>query len=163
MAASPQTTALVLGIVLIIVVVVSVPVYVYGSIVLYRVLKKTGVSKPWAAWIPVYNTIKILNAIGMRGWWILLPMAVSLAGLAVSPPGSGHAFWWANILASTVSGVVLAVWFARLFRGFGMSPVYAYFYAGVGIPLLNVVCVIVVFVGLSLIAFRRDVVWWGVD
>jgi len=162
MAASPQTMALALGIILISLVVVGVPIYVYASIVFYRVLKKTGVSKPWAAWIPFYNSIKMLNAIGMRGWWILLPTAISLVGLAVSPPGPGHTFTWVTILASTLSGVMLAVWFAKLFRGFGMSPVYAYFYAGVGIPVLNILCIIVVFVGLSLIAFRKDVVWWGV-
>lgn len=153
---------LALGIILITFVVVGVPTYVYASIVFYRVLKKTGVSKPWAAWIPIYNGIKMLNAIGMRGWWVLLPTAISISGVLISPPGAGHTFTWVTIITGTLSGIILAVWFAKLFRGFGMSPVYAYFYAGIGIPVLNLICIIVVFVGFSLIAFRKDVVWWGV-
>ncbi|MBF8378168.1 hypothetical protein IW967_09885 [Alicyclobacillus mali] len=162
MAVSPHAMVWVFGIMLIAMVVVGVPTYIYAAIVFYRVLKKTGVSKPWAAWIPFYGMIKMLNAIGMRGWWILLPTVISLIGVGISPPGIGHSFTWVTILTGTLSGIILAVWYATLFRGFGMSPVYAYFYAGVGIPVLNLICIIVVFVGLSIIAFRKGVVWWGV-
>ncbi|SIS68038.1 hypothetical protein [Alicyclobacillus vulcanalis] len=142
--------------------VIGLAVYIYASIVFYRVLKKTGVSKPWAAWIPVYNSIKMLNAIGMRGWWVLVPMVIGAIGLILSPPHAYDAFRWPFIVCTTIAAIIIATWFARLFRGFGMSPVFGYFYAGVGIPVLNFICIVVVYVGLSIIAFRRDVVWWGV-
>ncbi len=56
--------------------------YIYASVCLYLIAKKTGVSNPWLAWIPLANLWVMVTAAGKEWWWILL-MFVPLVGVAV--------------------------------------------------------------------------------
>lgn len=53
------------------VLVLSVVVYVLSAICLMRIFKKAGV-KPWIAWVPFYNTWKLLEIGGQQGFWAVL-------------------------------------------------------------------------------------------
>ncbi len=50
----------------------SLIVYVLMAVALMRVFKKAGLDKPWAAWVPVYNSWKMLEIGGQQGFWALL-------------------------------------------------------------------------------------------
>ena len=57
--------------------VVTIIAYVIVGLTLMRIFKKAGV-KPWAAWVPVYNSWKMLEIGGQKGFWsiiILVPIA----------------------------------------------------------------------------------------
>lgn len=46
-------------------------VYVVTSLCLMKIFKKAGV-KPWIAWVPFYNSWKILEIGGQPGFWAVL-------------------------------------------------------------------------------------------
>lgn len=45
--------------------------YVVTSLCLMRIFKKAGVT-PWIAWVPFYNTWKLLELGGQQGFWAIL-------------------------------------------------------------------------------------------
>lgn len=51
--------------------IVAVIAYVVGALLLSRIFKKAGV-KPWIAWVPFYNTWKLLEIGGQQGFWAVL-------------------------------------------------------------------------------------------
>jgi cytochrome bd-type quinol oxidase subunit 2 len=46
--------------------------YVYISLALSTIAKKTNTENPWMAWIPIVNIILMLNIAKKPMWWILL-------------------------------------------------------------------------------------------
>lgn len=48
-----------------------IAIYVVMAIFLGKIFKKAG-TPSWIAWVPVYNTWKILEIGGQKGWWALL-------------------------------------------------------------------------------------------
>lgn len=46
--------------------------YVISAYLLSRIFKKAGVAETWAAWVPVYNTWKLLELGGQKGYWAVL-------------------------------------------------------------------------------------------
>lgn len=51
--------------------IVSVAMYVLASVCLMRIFKKAGI-QPWIAWIPIYNSWKLLEIGGQQGFWAVL-------------------------------------------------------------------------------------------
>lgn len=45
--------------------------YVVMSFILSRIFKKAGVEE-WIAWVPIYNSWKLLEIGGQQGWWAVL-------------------------------------------------------------------------------------------
>ncbi len=48
-----------------------IAIYVVMAIFLGKIFKKAGVPS-WIAWVPVYNSWKLLEIGGQKGWWALL-------------------------------------------------------------------------------------------
>ena len=46
--------------------------YVYVSLALMTIAKKTNTANPWMAWIPIVNIILMLNIAHKPIWWIVL-------------------------------------------------------------------------------------------
>lgn len=52
--------------------VVFVGVYVVTALCLMKIFKKAGVKDAWAAWVPFYNSWKLLEIGGQQGFWAVL-------------------------------------------------------------------------------------------
>ena len=68
-----------LGIILI----VALAYYVVASLFTAAVFKKANIAQ-WKAWVPVYNTIKMLQLGGFSGWYLLLVLIPYLGAIAVA-------------------------------------------------------------------------------
>lgn len=72
--ANPEATAAALavtgGFILFALLILAV-IYVVTAIFLGMIFKKAGV-KPWVAWVPFYNTWKLLEIGGQQGFWAVL-------------------------------------------------------------------------------------------
>ncbi len=49
-----------------------IPIYIYSSICLQFIAKKTNQSPAWLAWIPVANLFLMCKIAGISYWWLLL-------------------------------------------------------------------------------------------
>ena len=49
----------------------TIAIYIVTALCLMRIFKKAGV-KPWIAWVPVYNSWKLLEIGGQPGFWSVL-------------------------------------------------------------------------------------------
>ena len=47
-------------------------IYLYISLCIYKIAKKTGVEMAWLAWIPIIAIVPLLQAGGKPVWWIIL-------------------------------------------------------------------------------------------
>jgi hypothetical protein len=71
---TPEETAagVTVGIVVIIIsLIFAIGAYVIKALLLGRIFKKAGLAQ-WPAWVPVYNSWKMLQIGGQQGWLILL-------------------------------------------------------------------------------------------
>lgn len=59
------------GVFLFIFLVLSLVAYAVGAWLLGRIFKKAGIPQ-WIAWVPVYNTWKLLELGGQQGFWAVL-------------------------------------------------------------------------------------------
>ncbi|HEY0965020.1 MAG TPA: DUF5684 domain-containing protein, partial [Candidatus Saccharimonadales bacterium] len=75
------TAAAIIGALVIYLVVFAVA-YVITAIFLGKIFKKAG-TPSWIAWVPIYNSWKMLELGGQHGWWVLLSFVpfVNLASL----------------------------------------------------------------------------------
>jgi hypothetical protein len=64
-------TAAVVGFVLLFFLIFAVAAYAIGAFLMGRLFKKAGVPQ-WAAWVPIYNTWKMLEIGGQQGFWAIL-------------------------------------------------------------------------------------------
>lgn len=71
--ADPVLTAAVVGMVVLFMFFVALVSYVIYAFLLSRVFKKAGVPQ-WAAWVPVYNSWKLLELGGQQGFWAVLAL-----------------------------------------------------------------------------------------
>jgi len=60
-----------IGFIMFVVLLASIALYVLSSLCLMRIFKKAGV-QPWIAWVPFYNTWKVLEIGGQQGFWAVL-------------------------------------------------------------------------------------------
>jgi hypothetical protein len=64
-------TAAVVGFVLLFFLIFAIAAYAIGAFLMGRLFKKAGVPQ-WAAWVPIYNTWKMLEIGGQQGFWAVL-------------------------------------------------------------------------------------------
>lgn len=57
--------------------------YIYMSLCVYKIAKKTNTENAWMAWIPIINIILMLNIAKKPLWWIVLYF-IPLANIVVS-------------------------------------------------------------------------------
>ena len=60
----------------------AIATYVISAICLMQIFKKAGV-KPWIAWVPFYNSWKVLEIGGQQGFWAILAPIASVATIWV--------------------------------------------------------------------------------
>lgn len=71
---NPETTAAVLAVTagfILFGLLIAAIIYVVCAIFLGKIFKKAGV-KPWIAWVPFYNSWKLLEIGGQQGFWAVL-------------------------------------------------------------------------------------------
>ncbi len=54
----------------------AIGLYIFGAIVLSKLFKKAGMKETWPAWVPIYNTWKLLEISGYPGWLVLVPIII---------------------------------------------------------------------------------------
>lgn len=52
--------------------IMSLLVYVFYGYCMYRIFQKAGREDAWAAFVPIYNTIVLLDIVKKPIWWIIL-------------------------------------------------------------------------------------------
>ena len=83
----------------------------------WRVYQKAG--KPgWAAIIPIYNVLILLEIIGKPWWWILLLLFVPIVNIVL-------AVWMVNLLSKSF-GQGVGFTLGLLFLGFIFYPILAF-------------------------------------
>lgn len=62
---------------------VIVTLYVVTALSLMKIFKKAGIQQTWAAWVPIYNSWKMLEIGGQPGFWAALALIpfVNIASL----------------------------------------------------------------------------------
>lgn len=60
-----------MGIFFVFMLIFVIAAYVINAFLLSRIFKKAGVEQ-WIAWVPVYNSWKLLEIGGQPGWWAIL-------------------------------------------------------------------------------------------
>lgn len=70
-ASEPAATAAVVGFVFLFFLIFAVIAYAIGAFVTGRLFKKAGIPQ-WAAWVPIYNTWKLLQMGDQQGFWAIL-------------------------------------------------------------------------------------------
>jgi len=56
-------------------------VYVYYALAVSSIFRKAGL-KTWPAWVPFFNTWRILQLGGQKGWWVLVGL-IPFVGIIV--------------------------------------------------------------------------------
>lgn len=67
----PETTVAVAALLIIFYVIFIAAIYVITAIFLGKIFKKAGLAS-WPAWVPVYNSWKLLEIGGQQGFWAVL-------------------------------------------------------------------------------------------
>lgn len=118
-----------LATVLIIYWVIVIAVYVVSALAFFKIYKKADVPHAWMAWVPILNLIPYLWTIKKSAWnllWLFVPIA--------------------NI-------VFAIIWQVRLYKVFGMSPHWLWFYLLPGIGSL------IIFIQHVYMGFSRHVTY----
>ncbi len=75
--------------------------YIYFSLCLYFIAKKTDVPNPWIAWIPLVNLWTFVSAAGKQWWWAAVVVGMFVLTIV---PVAGLIFYLAGI------GVTIHLW-----------------------------------------------------
>lgn len=87
--------------------------YVYYSLALQTIAKKTNTENPWLAWIPIVNIILMLNIAKKPLWWIvlcLIPLVniviLIIVWMAIAE-ARGKPNWWGILLIVPLVGIIV--------------------------------------------------------
>ncbi len=101
------------GAMLLFIFVIFVVLYVYMSLALQTIAKKTNTENAWLAWIPIVNIILMLNIAKKPLWWIILfliPLVNIVIGIIVwmaIAEARGKPSWWGIILIVPIVGLIV--------------------------------------------------------
>ena len=82
-AASAGAFVALMGVMLIPALVIGLGSYVYGGLALSKIAEKLNHPKPWFAWIPILNTVLILQLADLSPWLILLALIPGINAIAL--------------------------------------------------------------------------------
>ncbi len=87
--------------------------YVYFSLALQTIAKKTNAENAWLAWIPIVNIILMLNIAKKPLWWIILCL-IPLVSIVIFiivwmaiAEARGKPGWWGILLIVPVVGLIV--------------------------------------------------------
>ncbi len=87
--------------------------YVYMSLALQTIAKKTNTENAWLAWIPIANIVLMLNIAKKPIWWIILffvPIVSIIMAIIVFmaiAEARGKPSWWGILLIVPVVGLIV--------------------------------------------------------
>ena len=88
-------------------------IYVYYSLALQTIAKKTNTENPWLAWIPIVNIILMLNIAKKPLWWIILcfvPLVniviMIIVWMAIAE-ARGKPNWWGILMIVPLVGIIV--------------------------------------------------------
>lgn len=79
---SSAESAAVIGAVAMFLILFTIASYALGAFLLGRVFKKAGIPQ-WVAWVPVYNTWKLLEIGNQRGFWAIVGLVPFIGIIAL--------------------------------------------------------------------------------
>lgn len=101
------------GAFLVVFLVIGLVFYVYISLALQTIAKKTNTENAWLAWIPIVNIILMLNIAKKPLWWILLCI-VPLVNIVIYiivwmaiAEARGKPNWWGILLIVPIVGIIV--------------------------------------------------------
>lgn len=115
-ASDAETSAIIAGLT-VFYVIVAIAAYIFTAIFLSKIFKKAAIPS-WIAWVPIYNTWKILEIGGQKGFWaplLLVPIVnyVSIVFLVIAQYNIGLKLGKSG--AFVVLGIFLpVVWYVWL-------------------------------------------------
>lgn len=91
----------------------AIACYIYTSLALQTIAKKTNTENPWLAWIPIVNVILMLNIAKKRIWWIILcfiPLVniviIILIWMAIAEARNKPSWWGILLIVPVVNLIV---------------------------------------------------------
>jgi hypothetical protein len=102
-----------MGVALLVMVVIGLAFYIYFSLALQTIAKKTNTENAWLAWIPIANIILMLNIAKKPTWWIILffiPLVGIVFGIIVFmaiAEARNKPSWWGILLIVPVIGIIV--------------------------------------------------------
>jgi len=101
------------GGVLLVFALIGLAFYVYLSLALQTIAKKTHTENAWMAWIPIINSILLLNIAKKPIWWILLCL-IPLVNIVIFiivwmavAEARGKPSWWGILLIVPLVGIIV--------------------------------------------------------
>ncbi len=96
--------------IVVIVLIIFILAYVYSSICLQFIAKKTSQEYPWLAWIPVANLFLMCKIGGISYWWILIILAsfIPIVGMFIDIAFFGFV-WYKIAIARNKPGWIGAL------------------------------------------------------
>jgi hypothetical protein len=102
-----------MGAFLLVFLVIGLAAYVYISLALSTIAKKTNTENPWLAWIPIVNIVLMLNIAKKPIWWILLcfiPLVniviLVIVWMAIAE-ARGKPNWWGILMLVPVVSLIV--------------------------------------------------------
>ncbi len=96
----------------------DVAMYVWSSLCLYIIAKKTNTPYPWLAWIPIANIYLMCKIGGKPGWWttifcflyiLIIPGTIGLAIIPFLALGGGEIPTWFLPAMAVMAVAVLSI------------------------------------------------------
>ncbi|WDL98444.1 hypothetical protein [Alicyclobacillus sp. ALC3] len=135
-------------------IVVSLVSYFAITIPYYKLLKKAGYSLAWLAFIPIANYWPGFWLIRKSRWNVSWFFGIFL-GYVLALSFHSIALAIITTLYSIAVLVLEIIWAVRLFRAFGMNPLWLLLMVGMIVPYLNFAAMIALIVILWVMAFGQ--------
>ncbi len=136
------------------IIVIAIVFYLLVTIPMFAMFLKAKTLMPWLAFIPIFNMIPYFRVIRVSMWnylWMLFPVA-----------GEVITFSLHNLLGTVIEFVLLIpfivisiIWQVKLFRAFGMNPLWLLIYIGLIIPFIDLVSLVWLIVLLWMLGFGK--------
>lgn len=144
--------------------IIGLAVYLLEATAFYKMYKKANVPHAWLAYIPFAQYWPFFWTIKKSAWnilWLLLPVAGGAAGgiiWGIMQNGTGALIFSILIIACSIYLVVLAIiWQVRLFKAFGINPLWLLGMIGTIIPFVGFLVSIGFIVLYCYMGFSREV------
>jgi len=102
-----------MGAFLLVFLLIGVAFYVYYSLALQTIAKKTNTENAWMAWIPIVNIILMLNIAKKPLWWFILCLVplvnlviIIIVWMAIAE-ARGKPNWWGILLIVPVVNIIV--------------------------------------------------------
>jgi hypothetical protein len=102
-----------LGVAVLVMVVVGLAFYIYFSLALQTIAKKTNTENAWWAWVPILQIILMLNIAKKPVWWIIL-FFIPLVGIVFAiltfmgiAEARNKPSWWGILVIVPVIGLIV--------------------------------------------------------